>query len=171
MEEFVEPAVAKKGNDYEREEVTVDCLPPITGVLCHDTFAPLTEHEENILDITVHALADWVDQLGDDVTQHCPLTSDVPPTHLGLHPILPALEGYPPAFSPQFSPRQGVLFASDLFMRYPEWYLQDVEKWHQQLPPPVNVSVLSCFDALSFSQCTAHSWTTRTTPGCGDRGR
>ena len=152
LTELFEEPRRKPGSDYDDGDFTIDCLPEIAGVLCHDTFAPLTEHEESILDITVHALADWVGSLGDDVEQHSvPRSSTEPPVALSLHPWLPASPALPAAFAPTFSPWSSVLFASDLFMRYPEWYLGDVEKWHQQLPPPVNVSSLSCFARLSFS--------------------
>ena len=130
----------------------MECLPELSGVLCHDTYAPLYEHEENIMDISVHALSDWVDSLGDDVSAHSPPPALRLPTQwMSLHPWLPPVRSLPAAFSPSFSHSSSVIFTNELFTAYSADYLSDIEKWNRQLPPPENVNTLSCFARVSFS--------------------
>jgi len=152
MEELMEQARRRTDSRYQPQPYRMECLPELSGVLCHDTYSPLYEHEENIMDISVHALSDWVDSLGDDVSAHNPsATYKLPTEWMSLHPSLPANKTLPAAFSPSFSHSSSVLFTNELFTIYSPEYLADIEKWNRQLPPPETVNTLSCFARVSFS--------------------
>ena len=150
-EELVEQPLRRADGRYSPLPYRVECLPELSGVVCHDTYSPLYEHEENIMDISVHALSDWVDSLGDDVSAHRPAASALPEKWLPLNPALPAEHSLPAAFSPSFSHSSSVLFTNDLYTVYSAEYLGDMEKWNRQLPSPESVRALSCFARVSFS--------------------
>ena len=152
MEELMEQVRRRSDSRYSPLPYRLECLPELSGVLCHDTYSPLYEHEENIMDISMHALSDWVDSLGDDVSAHSPAASLKPTTQwMSLHPSLPATQSLPAAFSPSFSHSSSVVFTNELFTVYSADYLADIEKWNRQLPPPETVHTLSCFSRVSFS--------------------
>ena len=152
VEELMEEARRPAESQHSPGAYRLECLPELSGVLCHDTYSPLYEHEENIMDISVHALSDWVDELGDDVDAHSPSLAHSPSTHwMSLHPSLPASRSLPAAFSTSFSHSSSVLFTNDLFTVYSADYLSDIEKWNRQLPSPTNVHTLSCVARVSFS--------------------
>ena len=153
QEELTEDASNHGEAAQQHEEWAVECLPELSGVLCHDTFSPLTEHEANIYQITVDALQGWVQALGDDLSDH----SHLPPAAiaarhvLSLHLDVAASPALPAALSPSFSPSTSTIYAADLFTVYPPAHLSDIDRWHRDLPPPVNTHILSCFARLSFS--------------------
>ena len=127
--------VVREVSAGEGGEWAMECLPPVTGVLFHDTWAPPTEHESNILQITVDAINAWL--------------SEPTPLPSSRSRRLATITSRPfPASSPRPFTAEHTVFTDALFRQYPASWSAEYPR-HQ--PAPVNVSVLSCVDRLSFS--------------------
>ena len=102
--------------------IELDCFPPLTGLLHHDSNLPMTDHEKNILQITVQTVKAWVNSV---TNSQLTMDDEEVISHL--------------------------MFAEELYQQYSIEYLNDSSLHNWQLPPPQNIFSLTCFQRLSMT--------------------
>ena len=151
-------------DDGSGRYITLDCHPPIEGIVYHDSNRPLYDHEANIMNITVHAVQRWIDAASKPkfaaTVEHNDDDDNNNANDGWINTILSTINGdktngriyqrYTHVSLNASKVAQRTLFNEDLYQQYTaDYLLKNPSLYHHDTL--YNITSLSCFNRITMT--------------------